>query len=46
MAVTHSSQIETAISRLAQTSYGTPRTNADDFRRIISETVNVASKTM
>ena len=46
MAITHSSQIETSISRLAQTAYGTARTNADDFRRIISETVGVANKSL
>jgi hypothetical protein len=44
MAVTHASQIETAISRLRETAYNTPRTNADDFRRIISETRNVATE--
>jgi hypothetical protein len=46
MPITHSSQIETSISRLAQTAYGTPRTNADDFRRIISDSVNVANKSL
>lgn len=44
MPVTHSSQIETAIARLAQTAYGTPRTSGDDWRRIISDSVNVANK--
>lgn len=46
MPITHSSQIETSISRLPQTAYGTPRTNADDFRRIINESPTVASKSL
>lgn len=46
MALTHSSQIETSISRLRQTDYLTARLAGADYRRIISETVGVASKTM
>lgn len=37
MAVQHKSQIKTSFSRLNQTSYGTARTNSDDFVRIISD---------
>jgi hypothetical protein len=44
MAITHPSQIETAISRLPQTAYGTPRAAGDDYRRIISESVGVATE--
>ena len=42
--ITHPSQIETAISRLPQTAYGTPRAAGDDYRRIISESVGVATE--
>jgi hypothetical protein len=44
MALTHPSQIETSISRLPQTAYGTPRAAGDDYRRIISESVGVATE--
>lgn len=40
---THNSQIERSISRLNQTAYGTPRTNADDFRRIVSDAAAIAA---
>lgn len=39
---THNSQIERSISRLNETAYGTDRTNADDFRRIISASAGIA----
>jgi hypothetical protein len=42
MAVTHKSQIETAISRLPQTAYRTPRAAGDDYRRILSDDQSVA----
>lgn len=38
---THQSQIETAISRLPQTAYGTARLSGADFRRILSDSQNV-----
>lgn len=42
---THNSQIERSISRLNQTAYGTPRANSDAFRRIISDSANIAALT-
>jgi hypothetical protein len=41
MAIQHRSQIETSISRLDQTAYGTARAYSDDWRRIISDTQDV-----
>lgn len=43
MPATHPSQIERSISRLNEVSYGTDRTNADDFRRIVSSSPGLAS---
>jgi hypothetical protein len=42
MAATHKSQIETSISRLNQTAYGTARTSGSDFRRILNMSQDVA----
>jgi hypothetical protein len=36
-------QVERSISRLNETSYGVDRTNADDFRRIISDAAGIAA---
>jgi len=41
MPIQHRSQIETSISRLQQTAYGTARTSGADFRRIISDSQDV-----
>lgn len=42
MAIQHRSQIETSISRLQQTAYGTARAAGADWRRIISDSQEVA----
>lgn len=39
----HPSQIERSFSRLNETAYGVPRTNADNFRRIISSSYDLAA---
>lgn len=41
MPIQHRSQIETSISRLQQTAYGTARTSGADYRRIISDSQDV-----
>lgn len=42
MPPTHQSQIETFISRLPQSAYGTARTAGDDYRRILNNSQTVA----
>lgn len=44
MAIQHRSQIETSISRLQQTAYGTMRASGADYRRIISDSQETAER--
>jgi hypothetical protein len=46
MPVTHASQIETSVSRLPQSAYGTPRASGDEYWRVVNESPTVASKSL
>ena len=41
---THISSIETSISRLNETAYGTARASGDDYRRILNDAQTVATR--
>lgn len=45
MAIQHPSQIETAISRLQQSAFGTARAFGDDFRRLVPTSHDMGSRT-